>query len=316
MLKRITSFLIVICILFCLSACGTKETNGDVSTTTSHIETGESEKTENVESIYSAAETTSTNVSQSEISATQSVTTKAEQQAQHIHKYSSATCTSPKTCSCGATAGVALGHNFSSATCTSPKICSRCGATNGSALGHSYANATCTLPKKCSRCGATTGSALGHNYVNNKCTRCGKVDPDSLPVGLDSLYLIDSSSYRYQSGSITDSFGNSYASEHLFYALSNGNEGYSIFNLNGRYSKFTGTLITPKGSSNNCNYYINIYVDNNLVYSKSGITITTGKINFNINVQGGQQLTIRCGSDRWALDQNQKLGIVNAQLTK
>ena len=39
----------------------------------------------------------------------------------HTHSFSDATCTQPKTCSCGATDGNALGHNFENGTCT------RCG---------------------------------------------------------------------------------------------------------------------------------------------------------------------------------------------
>ena len=120
----------------------------------------------------------------------------------HTHIWSKATCTSPKTCSCGETSGSPLGHSFSNGKC------SRCGAkdpnyqeptppvhthsysskvtaeatctSNGTitytcscghsytestpALGHNWSNADCTHCKTCSRCGATEGSALGHDY--------------------------------------------------------------------------------------------------------------------------------------------------------
>ena len=55
-------------------------------------------------------------------------------------------------------------HNYAAATCTKPKTCS-CGATSGSALGHSYTyaknkapttSATGTLKGTCSRCSGTT----------------------------------------------------------------------------------------------------------------------------------------------------------------
>lgn len=39
-------------------------------------------------------------------------------QQQHQHSYSSATCTEPGKCSCGATTGSALGHNYSNGICT------------------------------------------------------------------------------------------------------------------------------------------------------------------------------------------------------
>lgn len=68
-------------------------------------------------------------------------------------------------------------HSYSSATCTEPAKCS-CGATNSNALGHKWQEATCKAPKTCSVCKITEGSTAAHNYVNGKCTVCG-----------DSLYL-------------------------------------------------------------------------------------------------------------------------------
>ena len=44
----------------------------------------------------------------------------------HTHEFGEATCTTPATCSCGATEGSALGHTTTNGTCT------RCGATIGS----------------------------------------------------------------------------------------------------------------------------------------------------------------------------------------
>ncbi len=39
-------------------------------------------------------------------------------QSEHTHSFSAATCTAPKTCSCGATEGKALGHSFKNGKCT------------------------------------------------------------------------------------------------------------------------------------------------------------------------------------------------------
>ena len=52
----------------------------------------------------------------------------------HTHNYSSATCTTPKICSCGATEGTANGHNWKDATYAAPKTCSVCGVTEGNPL--------------------------------------------------------------------------------------------------------------------------------------------------------------------------------------
>ena len=68
-------------------------------------------------------------------------------------------------------------HNFNAATCTAPKTCS-CGATEGEANGHNWKDATCSDPKICTVCGTTSGLTAGHNFSNGKCTTCGKADPD------------------------------------------------------------------------------------------------------------------------------------------
>ncbi|MBQ6851778.1 MAG: hypothetical protein IJO04_01950 [Oscillospiraceae bacterium] len=68
-------------------------------------------------------------------------------------------------------------HSFSAATCTTPKTCS-CGATAGKANGHNWKDATCSDPKMCTVCGTTSGLTAGHNFSNGKCTTCGKADPD------------------------------------------------------------------------------------------------------------------------------------------
>lgn len=52
----------------------------------------------------------------------------------HTHTFSAATCTEPKTCSCGETQGDANGHEWRDATYTTPQTCSVCGATEGSSL--------------------------------------------------------------------------------------------------------------------------------------------------------------------------------------
>ncbi len=251
----------------------------------------------------------------------QSKTSSAAKKNAHIHSYSNATCTSPKKCSCGATAGIALGHQFTSATCTSPQICSRCGITKGKVLGHKYSAANCNSPKTCKRCGKTIGSALGHNYENDKCSRCGKVDPDSLPVKLNDLYLVDSSfgnswnKYEYRSGAFTDSFGNVYDGAHCYIGVLNDGQ-YSTHNLNGKYKNFKGSIVAMPNTSTAGTYTIGVYVDGVLKYSKSKFGKTTGKVDFSIDVKNGKLLTIKACQDSGMGDSNMDVAVVNAQLTK
>ena len=60
--------------------------------------------------------------------------TEAPTEPPHTHSFSAATCTTPKTCVCGATEGKAKGHSWQNATYASPKKCAVCGKTDGSPL--------------------------------------------------------------------------------------------------------------------------------------------------------------------------------------
>lgn len=64
-------------------------------------------------------------------------------QNKHTHTFSAATCTQPKTCSCGEKQGNALGHKWIEATCKSPKTCQNCGLTNGEKAEHQYQGIYC-----------------------------------------------------------------------------------------------------------------------------------------------------------------------------
>ncbi len=325
MSKKIVTLLIAFCLLLSFTACGTTEINNTINNNipTNEAQAETTQNTTEKENTYEEIQTgTQTPAEQTSYyqnpQNTNQQTSSSPKPTTHKHTYSNATCTSPKKCSCGETAGSALGHQFSSATCTSPKICNRCGITSGSALGHSYSGATCTSPKKCSRCSKTQGSALGHNYVNNKCSRCGKVDPNSLPVGLETVHIIDSKDYQYNSGSFTDSFGNKYTGVHILDDTHySSRTPYATFYLNNKYQTFTGSIVISNSAYSQYSHFVNIYADGVLIYSKSGIHKMTGKIDFKLDVAGVNQLTIKVGGENNEYDYiNRVVGIVNAQLSK
>lgn len=303
--------------LFCLSACGETEISGNPPNTPSESQTDtvkdNDENTfsqENSKVSSNTEETNENDITQTQTQTNQSKPTSTTNQPTHTHSYSNATCTSPKKCSCGATAGIALGHQFSSVTCTSPQICSRCGSTSGNALGHSYSSANCNSPKTCTRCGQTSGSALGHNYVNNKCSRCGKVDPDSLPVALNTISCIDSHNYSYRN-TIKDSYGNMYSGCNYF---ANYSTSYAVFYLNSKFSNFSCDIIAHENMASSGVAIIEFYVDDELVHSVKNYTRTTGKENVNISTINGEKLTVRVYRTGGLAGGN--IGLVNTQLKK
>ena len=256
-------------------------------------------------------------------------------ETKHSHEYAEANCTTPKTCACGATDGFILGHDFINATCTSSQICSRCGLTNGDALGHSYNDATCTKPRTCSRCkttdgeklghdyseatclepqickrcSATSGDALGHDYVDYFCSRCGKQDPNSFPVRLDTLPVVDSGTfYEYSDNSLSDNFGNTYAGFHCFGGDTSGNS-YAVYYLDGKYTSFSCDVLTL------CNEDVSfaIYVDDEMVYKSNKFNKVDGSMHVDIDIKDGQQLKIMAWNHKYRWKDN--IYLVNTELS-
>ena len=109
------------------------------------------------------------------------------EEEEHVHAFSDATCTAPKTCECGATEGEALGHNYVEGKCA-------CGATDPNYVPHTHSYQRVVTKPTCTTEGYTTFTcfcgdtytdnivaANGHNYVNGKCDVCGETDPNYVP---------------------------------------------------------------------------------------------------------------------------------------
>ena len=274
MSKKVISLLLAVCMIFCLSACGGTETNNDSSDKSS-----ESQKDNPFES--QKDKQSSTNKTSSVQSANSQVSSDDED----------------------------ADRDDSSQGESSEKQSKPTSTTTPNSHTHSYSNATCTSPKTCTRCEQTSGSALGHNYVNNKCSRCGKTDPDSLPVGLEQLHVIDSNSdyYSFKNETIQDTFGNKYVGYHRFKEV--GETAYAIFNLNYKYSIFSCDIITTCKDAT-----FAIYVDNVLKYQTTNLSNVSGPIHVDVDVKNGQQLKVVATDNTYSWSVAGCL--VNAQLTK
>lgn len=141
----------------------------------------------------------------------------------------------------------------------------------------------------------------------------------AMPVGLHELYLIDSAYYEYRTGSFVDSFGNSYAGVHYFERLfqsNNGTEPHATYNLDCAYGEFKGSIVATPYTNTDKTYYIHIYTDDVLVYTFTGYTKTTGKVDFDIDVTNVEKLSICMGQENRGGATDCDVCIVNAQLTK
>ena len=149
-MKKICSLLLVLCLIFSLSACGGNEFTTDNGTGSFCTECGEEisatdkfcgscgapiDKANNTSTTDNDTTQDNTDYSDntdvpSSTTSTPTTTTKPEttkpSTPAHTHSYSDATCTAPAKCSCGATNGSALGHSYSNG------VCSRCGGKDSS----------------------------------------------------------------------------------------------------------------------------------------------------------------------------------------
>ncbi len=143
-MKRIVSVLLVLTLVFALSAC--KKENSTSSE--SDIDT---------ESVVSSIDTATQNITNSN--------NEIENDSSLIATSSEKTTSSKPTIASNPT------------TSSKPIVSSQPTASSKPSHIHSYSKATCTEPKKCS-CGATEGSILGHNFKDGKCTVCSTKDPN------------------------------------------------------------------------------------------------------------------------------------------
>ena len=171
-MKKFLSFVLCVALCFSLAACTTGVNSLDSTSSDNESNITNSAISEETSSSENDKKDPSAESSKNNTANTQSKTDQSN--SAHTHTFSSATCTSPQKCSCGATNGKALGHNYANATCTSPQKCTRCGKTEGS-IKHTWKAATCSAPKTCTACGKTEGSKLAHNIdtKTSKCKVCG-----------------------------------------------------------------------------------------------------------------------------------------------
>ena len=157
MMKKALSIILVIITLTSLCACTndsslTSSPSGSSQITTSQTETQASTSSESTNVSTSVPIETSVSPSTKPSAEPATEPTEPPTEPPHIHNFRAATCTEPRTCSCG--------------------------ATEGSANGHRWQDATCSEPKTCTVCGIASGAAIEHNYSDGKCTMCGSADPN------------------------------------------------------------------------------------------------------------------------------------------
>lgn len=117
-------------------------------------------------------------------------------------------------------------------------------------------------------------------------------------VNLVSMHELESDNIRVIEDGITDSYGKTYASNVL--RFSTGDNAYVVYDLNGAYSKFEGTIVCATNTGSNAVMDVGIFADGELVYSLTGYTRQKAAESMNIDVSGVGELAIKTAkTDGW-----------------
>lgn len=124
---------------------------------------------------------------------------------------------------------------------------------------------------------------------------------EKMPITLKNITTISSHSSLYEviKDVVKDRYGNIYDGAVKFSACSgNDNEVYALYNLEKKFKKFTATTFVGKDSDAVEECSVSIYLDDELVLYKDGITVDTAPINIDLDVTGKSTLRIKV-DNRW-----------------
>lgn len=136
-MRKLLSICLITAMMFGLWACGDAELQSTNPTKSSQATVGKTELPTDGTTTVTLPTSTEETVVPTTVSTTVPTTvptTLPVTEPPHTHDFQPATCTAPKTCSCGATEGTANGHRWEEATYATPKMCSVCNATEGTPI--------------------------------------------------------------------------------------------------------------------------------------------------------------------------------------
>lgn len=135
------------------------------------------------------------------------------------------------------------------------------------------------------------------------------------PVSLFSMHLIDAVDYEVKDAIYVDSFGNAHDGYAHFDNVGYSDQRYAIYNLKKESITLSGSFVACQDTGSAEQMIVQIYVDDVLKYKSPQFGKTSGKIDFKIDVTGGQKLKIKAdlASGYWG---NACFAIVDTQLVR
>jgi tetratricopeptide (TPR) repeat protein len=117
-----------------------------------------------------------------------------------------------------------------------------------------------------------------------------------MPMTLKNLTQVSAQGIEVIKEAVTDRWGNVYDGAVKFEA---NNDAFGLYNLNGQYTRLTGTVFVSKESSNGTNVSFSVYLDEKLVQHVENITVETAPIALDVDVTGATTLRITTAHTEW-----------------
>lgn len=136
-------------------------------------------------------------------------------------------------------------------------------------------------------------------YIVDGLFSSAQVIDEKCPVWskLNDVVLVDSQHYEASVELLRDSYGDLHSGEHRFNALY---DGYALYNINGEYETFSGTIAAYAGAKAEALMNVTIYLNNDPVYYQYNVSKIDEPISFSLDVTGIKTIKIETSySSEW-----------------
>lgn len=114
------------------------------------------------------------------------------------------------------------------------------------------------------------------------------------PHKLSELKVVDSDYLEQYEDAVQDTYGNVYNYSDELHSYYKGHTAYVVYNANRQYTKFSGTLACGEGTGRETTAVIEIFADDNLIYTSPTISRTTAPIAFEVDISNASLIKVKC----------------------
>lgn len=300
MSKKLVPLLLAIWMIFCLSACGTTETNDEQTSTPKESQTATPQNTDETTSKEQVNNQVSSNTGtkienntiQEEKPKDQSKPISSTNQSKHTHKYANATCTTPKKCSCGATKGNALGHKYKNGICSTCKVVDE----------QKYVEAQIDAADKAFKDYTKYEEALKiiryalQKFPQNNSLKTKRDYYQSFaPCYLSSMTPYDKTVWFDSLDNDKDIFGEMHTN--CIAKHNSAQWAHATYDLSAKYNTFSAIAYPRYYEGDATKGYIKIYVDGECRYSNTNISPNARPFSISLDVTGAMDIKIEYNWD-------------------